>query len=170
MHNKISRTLLSLKGLWAYQHRKALVIFRVAQDSVWPLKSSRVIYTTRLHREHKPRELEILQRLLSESVTPDDHCARLLTHSVSMTTKSETNFGGKCCLVLRACTTPGSFILVCLHHKRPDAGLCSRNLLADIKPDSIMVDLDLHWTTKAVNRYHHPYLMHFHLVILSLQT
>jgi serine/threonine-protein kinase SRPK3 len=40
-------------------------------------------YATRLNREHKLRELEVLQRL--SSVTPEgsyDHCASLLTHFV----------------------------------------------------------------------------------------
>ena len=37
-------------------------------------------YATRLNREHKIRELEVLQRL--SSVTPNDHCTRLLTQFV----------------------------------------------------------------------------------------
>ena len=37
-------------------------------------------YATRLNREHKLRELEVLQRL--SSVTPNDHCTRLLTQFV----------------------------------------------------------------------------------------
>jgi hypothetical protein len=34
-------------------------------------------YATRLNREHKLRELEVLQQMSS---VPTDHCARLLTH------------------------------------------------------------------------------------------
>lgn len=37
-------------------------------------------YATGLNRQHKLRELEVLQRL--SSVTPNDHCAKLLTQFV----------------------------------------------------------------------------------------
>jgi hypothetical protein len=128
MSSGISRILLSLKNLWAYQHRKALVTFRVVQDSPlalivasnfkpnWDLVQRQVSglletackilvhvdavksvtlrssdnvhvaikiltgYATRLNREHKLRELEVLQCL--SSVAPDDHCARLLAQFV----------------------------------------------------------------------------------------
>ena len=131
MGRRISRILPSLKSHWVYRLSKALVTFRVAQDSNlaqivassfkpnWVLVRRQVSglletacrilfdvgtaesialihlsssdnvhvavkilsgYATRLNREHKLRELEVLQRL--SSITPNDHCAKLLTQFV----------------------------------------------------------------------------------------
>ena len=56
-------------------------------------------------------------------------------------------------MVLRACTSAGSSIPVCLHHNILDVGLRSANSLADIKPDNIMIDLERHWTAETIDTW-----------------
>jgi hypothetical protein len=55
------------------------------------------------------------------------------------------------CLALRACMSAGSPILVCLVITDYDDDLCL--LLADLKPDNIMIDLGSCWTPEAIESW-----------------
>jgi serine/threonine-protein kinase SRPK3 len=69
-------------------------------------------YATELNREQKLRELEVLQRL--SSVTPNDHCARLLTHFVHPGFDDD---GEHICLVTELLSSGVQDNLVSLHHE-----------------------------------------------------
>jgi serine/threonine-protein kinase SRPK3 len=124
-------------------------------------------YGTVLNREHKLRELEVLQRL--SSVTPDgsyDHCASLLTQFVYPGIDDDKEhlclvtelFGSSVQDVLKA--LQGGFIPVptvkrILRHVV--LGIASLHkcgiVHTDIKPDNIMIDLERHWTAETIDTW-----------------
>ncbi|KAF8814548.1 kinase-like protein [Phlegmacium glaucopus] len=129
-------------------------------------------YATHLNRDHKLRELEVLQCL--SSVTPDDssdHCARLLAHFIHPGIDED---GEHLCLVTELfwsnvqdsqANLQGGFLPV------PTVKQILRHLLlgiarlhkcgiahTDIKPDNIMIDLGRHWTIDVIDNWvmEHP--------------
>ncbi|KAF8335635.1 kinase-like protein [Amanita rubescens] len=97
-------------------------------------------HATFLNREHKLRELEVLQRL--RSVTPDgsyDHCASLLTQF----TLQKGKF------------IPVPTVKRILRHVLLGIARLHKCGIAhtDIKPDNIMIDLERHWTTETIDTW-----------------
>ncbi|KAF8955619.1 kinase-like domain-containing protein [Flammula alnicola] len=124
-------------------------------------------YATRLNREHKLRELEVLQLL--SSVTQEescDHCARLLTQFVYPGIDDD---GEHLCLVtelfssnvqdtqaaLQGAVIPVPILKRILRHvllgiaRLHQCGVVH----TDIKPDNIMIDLGPRWTTDDIDNW-----------------
>lgn len=144
-------------------------------------------YATRLNREHKLCELEVLQRLSSAlPEDSDDHCTRLLTQFVHPGIDDD---GEHLCLVtelflsnvqdaqtaLQDESIPVPTVKRILRHvllgiarmhkcgvahtgmftslKTISMYIYCANLVADVKPDNIMISLGRHWTSDAIDNW-----------------